>query len=425
MKLRPTNNIAIAKNIRKLLLLTVDKEMKRKIRSNHIVLINSMNPKELERHFLIKNDPIKTSITTFTNIGIKHIVKRIVDFQKNINYYFSDNLGLEKGILLKKNPRNFLTKYSKNNLRMNVSILLNEEEKNNGEYNNNYVHLYSLVIFKKDVSENKINNELVKEDDTIEEKNSLKIRNSFINHISQNKHNGHKKLKILDVNKTLINYCYSQLKKKLPVKAKKKQSNISLNNEKFKQKEFEDKLGRRKTYIKNNKKSKIKKEIHEYKKEKENKKLPRYKSTTKLDNILNKNINILDNKTMNIHKVKSMKKIKRISNSNINNMDLGSRDKINIIKLYEKSLRIKSILSKIISKNIAEYSSTKDGSYQENNILKSKNKIKSKRSSSCHVQKNDDSNEKKYNSNKNIFNIDSNNNIDLIKKKIKISSKKN
>ena len=430
MKLKPTNNIKIAKNIRKILLIHVDKEMKNKVRSNHIVLINSMNPKELESQFLIKYDPIKTSITTFTNIGIKYIMERVVDRQKNINYYYSNDFGLEKGlIILKKNPRNFLTKYSKNNLRMNVSILLNEEEKNNGENNNNYVHLCSLFIFKKDISENKISNfETIKEDEKVKEENNLKQGNSFIQ-ITHNKNNGNKKLKILDVNKTLINYCYSQLKKKLPAKTKKKQSNISLNNEKYREKEIEDKLGRRKTYLKNNKKNKIKREINEYKKEKEKdkekRKISRYKSTTRINNLLKKLNNFLENnKIMNIHKVESMKKDKRKSNNyNINNMDLSSRDKNNLNKKYEKNPKSKSIV-KINNKNIADYASTVDGSSQENNNLKIIKKMKSKRCSSCHVKKKEQYHTNKYYSNKNIFNINSNNNIDLLKEKVKIISKK-
>ena len=130
MKSKILNIYKLAKNIRKFLLITVDKEMKNKKKKKHLVLINSKNPTELENLFQINQETINTSITTFTNISENRLFERVLDNKNNINYVYSDNLGLEKGMfVLKKNPNNFLIKFSKKRSTIDIGILLNKEEK--------------------------------------------------------------------------------------------------------------------------------------------------------------------------------------------------------------------------------------------------------------------------------------------------------
>ena len=94
------NKITKEKTIRKLLLINSDNEMQKKIRRKNPVLINSMTPLELENSFQLYKDRINTSVSTYTNILEKHIVKQVVDNQKNINYYYSDFIEDRKGRII-------------------------------------------------------------------------------------------------------------------------------------------------------------------------------------------------------------------------------------------------------------------------------------------------------------------------------------
>ena len=120
--------------IRKILLTFVDIELKKKKKSNHFILINSMYPNELDNIVHINQDPINIPTINFTNIAEKHLVKRIVDTKNDINYFYFDNLGTKNGmLLLKKNPYNFLIKYYSKRLRMDIGMINENEECKNKE----------------------------------------------------------------------------------------------------------------------------------------------------------------------------------------------------------------------------------------------------------------------------------------------------
>ena len=59
-----------------------------------------MTPLQLENLFQLYKDRINTSVSTYTNILEKHIVKQVVDNQKNINYYYSDFIEDRKGRII-------------------------------------------------------------------------------------------------------------------------------------------------------------------------------------------------------------------------------------------------------------------------------------------------------------------------------------
>ena len=153
-------NDRLAKKIRKILLINVDYEIKKKKRNKNFILINSMTPIQLENKFLqLKEEPINTPTSYFINLSEKFLVERVVDNNRKINYFYSDNLGKKEGMLiLNKNPKNFFIKYSASNLKMNLGMLLNEEEKidkiqtqSTKESINDYVQLYTLNLYKKNI----------------------------------------------------------------------------------------------------------------------------------------------------------------------------------------------------------------------------------------------------------------------------------
>ena len=83
MKSKECADNKLAKKIRKILLLNTDNEMKRRKKNNHFILINSMNPIQLENKFLqIKEEPTYTPTTDFTYICENHLVERVVDTKK-------------------------------------------------------------------------------------------------------------------------------------------------------------------------------------------------------------------------------------------------------------------------------------------------------------------------------------------------------
>ena len=56
-----------------------------------------MTPLQLENLFQLYKDRINTSVSTYTNVLEKHIIKHVVDTHKNIDYYYSDFIEKKKG----------------------------------------------------------------------------------------------------------------------------------------------------------------------------------------------------------------------------------------------------------------------------------------------------------------------------------------
>ena len=112
-----------------------------------------MTPVQLENKFLqLKEEPMNTPTSYFTNLSHKFLVERVVDKKRKINYFYSEGLGKKGMLLLNKNPTNFFAKYSAKNLKMNLGMFLNEEEEktqNTKDSNKDYVHLYSFDLHKK------------------------------------------------------------------------------------------------------------------------------------------------------------------------------------------------------------------------------------------------------------------------------------
>ena len=121
------NNIAKEKKIRRLLLLNSDKEMQNKIKKKNPVLINSMTPLELENSFQLYKDIINTSVSTYTNILEKHIVKCVVDIHNNINYYYSDSMENKKRRKINKNNK-YKRVYSHKIFDSNFGDFIDDEE---------------------------------------------------------------------------------------------------------------------------------------------------------------------------------------------------------------------------------------------------------------------------------------------------------
>jgi hypothetical protein len=245
------------KNIRKLLLINVDKEMQKKIKTKNLVLINSMTPIQLEKLYKVNNQPIKILISTYTNVIEKHIVEKIVDIPKNINYYQSDFKDNRKPKKEKIILRRYKHLYSAKNFVVNYDNLINDKEGKNKEYeyeNKNeeviIEHIIPFISKKKSVGEekikimtnagikdinifpkfkangvvkmksNNINNKIKKE--TRDNNNILLLSSSDYN--SNNEESickRGKKKKILDINYKLIYYCYTNLKRKRPLILKK------------------------------------------------------------------------------------------------------------------------------------------------------------------------------------------------------------
>ena len=168
-------NDKLAKKIRRFLLINVDNEIRKKKRSQNIILINSMTPLQLENNFLqLKEEPMNTPTSYFTNLSEKFLVERVVDNKRKINYFYSDDLGKQGMLLLNKKPKNFFAKYSAENLKMNLGMFLHEEEEktqtqSTKDSNKDFVPLYSLDIHKKNIVENKGTKYLMKFQDIEEE----------------------------------------------------------------------------------------------------------------------------------------------------------------------------------------------------------------------------------------------------------------
>ena len=379
--------------IRKILLTFVDIELKKKKKSNHFILINSMYPNELDNIVHINQDPINISTTNFTNIAEKHLVKRIVDTKNDINYFYSDNLGTKNGmLLLKKKPDNFLIKYYSKRLRMDICMILkndNEEYKNKEEIPIEYIHLYSFNLIKKEIGENKILSNKFLIQSNIKENNNEEKKTS--DKPEEEKIEEKKKLKILSI-KYLIKYCYDKIKKKLNVKSIQKYNNNILTKNNYDNDDKNDEINNNNTILKKNiyikskdKLLKIKKYLNNKIKEEQNKNLLLYKST-KNNCFINKFKKDLDNN----YKIKHTKR--GLSTNKINgkdiNIKINSNDNFlgrnyeelkisNNNKNTEKKTKRKTIIKKYTRNSILDYKSTPEFSSPENqNKIKNKNKYK-------------------------------------------------
>lgn len=257
------------RKIRKILLINSDIEMRKKIRAKKYVLINSMTPIQLESLFQVNNQPINILISTYTNVIEKHIVEKIVDIPKNINYFYSDmkdNTKEKKENKLKK----YKHLYSAKNFYVNYENLINEEEKEKlREKENEEViieHIIPFISKKKSVGEEKIKGsksitmlnigqkhlfEIIKKNSKIKIKSNInnnKININFDNNNEEKKENNigtisssncnsiseescdkceKNKNKTLDINNKLIYYCYTNLKRKRPLMVKKSNTSNS------------------------------------------------------------------------------------------------------------------------------------------------------------------------------------------------------
>ena len=223
MKSIECKNNSLAKKIRKILLIKVDNEIKKKKRNKNIVLINSMTPIQLENKFLqLREEPINTPTSYFTNLSNNYLVERVVDKNRKINYFYSDDLGIKQGMLiLNKNPKNFLIKYSVANLKMNLGMLLNGGEINNiqtqstKDSNNDYHPLYTLNLSKKNIGEMKSNKYLNNFQETNKDSEEIDDENAQANNKIEFLGEKTEKTKKSNYKFILINFCYTQLKKKL------------------------------------------------------------------------------------------------------------------------------------------------------------------------------------------------------------------
>ena len=386
MKSKIPKKYKLAKDIRKFLLITVDKEMKNKKKKKHLVLINSMNPTELENLFQMNQESINTTITTFTNIAENRLFERVLDNKNNINYFYSEHLGSEKGkVILKKNPYNFLFKFSKKKTTMDIGLLFNNElEKKEEEENNYYVHLYSIALIKENIGEIKFGSDksLINSNLGLERHNS-ELTKAFTHQYSQNDFNsnlidygGKKILNNKNINSILIDYCYKNLKKKLPKKYDKRSSNPSLFARKKHKEEVDNKITRRKTYNKLKKKKLKKKEeiIPNNKDINNNIKINRYKSIKINKTFKGMNLFVDKNKKINIEKVNSINKM----NSKI----FKIKSEKDIKEMYKtdnnnnKRQKMTSLDKLNSKKSMGDYTSTNFSSNKNLKIIKSKSKVK-------------------------------------------------
>jgi len=221
------------KKIRKILLINSDQEMQKKIKKKNSVLINSMTPLELENSFQLYKDRINTSVSTYTNVLEKHIVKQVVDIHKNINYYYSDFIEDKK----RKIPNKKYSKYNKykgvysaKNIDLNLKDLIDDEKESeeNEEDEKEEEILKSIIPFinkKRSVGTGKIVKDksysLVSPINFF--KNKEDLNNICIDTCDCNSNDYHKcekqkkRKKMLDMNYKLIYYCYTNLKRKRPL----------------------------------------------------------------------------------------------------------------------------------------------------------------------------------------------------------------
>ena len=234
------NNISKEKKIRRLLLLNSDKEMQNKIKKKNPVLINSMTPLELENSFQLYKDIINTSVSTYTNILEKHIVKHVVDIHNNINYYYTDSIENKKRRKINKKHNKYKGLYSAKIFGSNFGDFIDdEEESEEKEEDEKEEIIKSIIPFinkKKSVGEGKI----IKDKSylVISPKNDYNNKEDINNNIcfdtchfnskSHKQCQRQKKRKMLDINYKLIYYCYTYLKRKRPLLVQNNDNSISI-----------------------------------------------------------------------------------------------------------------------------------------------------------------------------------------------------
>jgi len=217
------NKILKEKKIRRLLLISSDNEMQKKIRKKNPVLINSMTPLELENLFQLYKDRINTSVSTYTNILEKHIVEQVVDTHKNINYYYSDFIEDIKGRMINHKYKGV---YSAKNFDPNFADIIDaEEESEEIEEEEKEEELFKSIIpfinKKKSVGTGKIVKD--KSYSLVSPVNIFKNKEDCIDTCDCNSNDHHKcekqkkRKKMLDMNYKLIYYCYTNLKRKRPL----------------------------------------------------------------------------------------------------------------------------------------------------------------------------------------------------------------
>ena len=234
------NNITKEKKIRRILLLNSDKEMQNKIKKKNPVLINSMTPLELENSFQLYKDIINTSVSTYTNILEKHIVKHVVDIHNNINYYYTDSIENKKRRKINKKHNKYKGLYSAKIFGSNFGDFIDdEEEREEKEEDEKEEIIKSIIPFinkKKSVGEGKIIKD--KSYSVISPKNNYDNKEDINNNIcfdtchfnskSHKQCQKQKKRKMLDINYKLIYYCYTYLKRKRPLLVQNNDNSISI-----------------------------------------------------------------------------------------------------------------------------------------------------------------------------------------------------
>ena len=331
-----------AKNIRKLLLINSDNEMKKKIRAKNYILINSMTPKQLENLFLLSMGPINTSISSYINVLEKHMIEKVVNVKKNINYYYSDFMDKKK----RKTKRN--VNYS---LKSAKDFVVNYdnffEKKENDEKDNKEDEIINIIPFvtkKKSVGQEKIKgykfNSLIRigeynffsiynnigskkinNNNEINTKNIVNVNNESnfqsIEKVSCEKgdEKQENKKNLYAINNKLVYYCYTYLKRKRP------QYKLSKNESIYGLQVEEELLKRTQTFF--NKKSKTSK-----------RKIPceiKCKSTKNLKEIIKASSKTFKKKEKNTIKIKIYNK-KRRGNS-VHNKTRDRLNKTSIINI--------------------------------------------------------------------------------------------
>ena len=186
-----------------------------------------MTPLELENSFQLYKDRINTSVSTYTNILEKHIVKQVVDIQKNINYYYSDSIEDKKGRLLNHKYKGV---YSAKNFDPNFRDIIDGEEESEENEEDEKVEeiIKSIIPFinkKRSVGTGKIVKDksysLVSPGYNFrnkEDSNTIYFDTSDCNsNFHQKCEKQKKRKKMMDMNYKLIYYCYTNLKRKRPL----------------------------------------------------------------------------------------------------------------------------------------------------------------------------------------------------------------
>ena len=257
------NKILKEKKIRRILLISSDNEMQKKIRKKNPVLINSMTPLELENSFQLYKDRINTSVSTYTNVLEKHIVKHVVDINKNINYYYCDFIEDKKGRIVHKKYKGV---YSAKNFDPNFRDIIGDEEESeeNEEEEKEEEIITSIIPFinkKRSVGTGKI----VKDKSYslispgIDFRNKEDINNICIDTCDciSNDHkkcaNKKKRKKMMDMNYKLIYYCYTNLKRKRPLNIQNNDdNNVTIYGLEIEE-EYFNKMNLRRSTVKKNK----------------------------------------------------------------------------------------------------------------------------------------------------------------------------